>query len=56
MTETTDPQESDDPLPATTTCWMTQQREPSTGYVPGGQPGTTPGHPSPTSATPDQDR
>ena len=56
MTETSDPQESDDPVPAAATCSMPQQREPSTGYVPGGHPGTTPGHSSPTSATPDQDR
>ena len=56
MTETSEPQESDDPLPAAATCLMPQQREPSTGYVPGGHPGTTPGHHSPTSATPDQDR
>ena len=34
---------------------MPQQREPSTGYVPGGHPRTTPGHPLPTGATPDQD-
>ena len=56
MTETSDSQEYDDPLPATRTCWMPQQGEPSTGYVPRGHPGTTPGHPSPTSAMPDQDR
>ena len=56
MTETSDPQESGDPLPATTTCSTPQPRQPSTGYVPGGHPGTNPGHPSPTGATPDQDR
>ena len=56
MTETSDPQESDDPLPAAVTCSMLQQREPFTEYVPGGHPGTTPGHPSLTGATPDQDR
>ena len=56
MTETSDPQESNDLLPPTTTCSMPQQGEPSTGYVPGGHPGTTPGHPFPTKATPDQDR
>ena len=56
MTGTSSPQESDDPLPANATCSVPQQREPSTEYVPAGQPGTTPGHPSPTSATPDQDR
>ena len=56
MTETSDPQESYDQLPATRTCSMPQQREPSTGYAPVGHPGTTPGHPSPTSATPDRDQ
>ena len=56
MTDASDPQESDDPLPATTTCWTPQQREPSTAYVPGGHPGTSPGNPSLTSATPDRDR
>ena len=56
VTDTSDPQESEDPLPATTTCSMPQQREPSTGYVPGKHPGTTPGHPSPTSATVDRDQ
>ena len=55
MTETSGPQESNDPLPAAATCSVPMQREPSPGYVPGGHPGTTPGHPSPTSATPDQD-
>ena len=56
MTETSGPQESGDPLPAAATRSMPQQREPSTGYVPGGHPGTTRGHPSLTGATPDQDR
>ena len=56
MTETSDPQESRDQLPAAATCSMPQQREPSTGYVPGRHPGGNPAHPSPTSATPDQDR
>ena len=56
MTETSGPQESDDPLPAAATCSVPQQRELSTEYLPGGHPGTSPGHPSPTSATPDQDR
>ena len=55
MTETSGPQESADPLPAAKTCSVPQQREPSTEYVPGGQPGTTSRHPSPTSATLDQD-
>ena len=56
MKETSGPQECDDPLPAAATCSMPQQQEPSTGYVPGGHPGTPPGHPSVTSATLDQDR
>ena len=56
MTETSDPEGSDDPLPAATTCWMPQQREPSKGYAPGGHPRTTSRHPSPTSATLDQDQ
>ena len=34
---------------------MPQQQEPSTEYVPGGHPGTTSRHPSPTSAALDQD-
>ena len=55
MTETSSPQESGDPLTAAATCSMPQQREPSTGHVPGGHPGTTPGRPSPTGAIPDQD-
>ena len=56
MTETSGPQESDDPVPAATTCSMPQQRELSTEYAPGGHPGTTSRHPSPTSTTLDQDR
>ena len=56
MTETSGSQESADPLPAATTCSVPQQREPSTEYVPGGHPGTTSRHPSPTSATLDQGR
>ena len=56
LTETSGRQESDDPLAAAATCSMPHQRKPSTGYVRGGHPGTTPGHPSPTGATPDQDR
>ena len=56
MTETSLPQESDDPLPAATTRSMPQQRQPSTEYAPGGHPRTTSRHPSPTSATLDQDR
>ena len=56
MTKTSGPQESGGPLPAAAACSMPQQQEPSTGNVPRGQPGTAPGHPSPTGATPDQDR
>ena len=56
MIQTSGSQESVDPMPATAACSMPQQREPSTGNVPGGHPGTAPGHPSPAGATPDQDR
>ena len=35
MTETSGLQESDDSLPAAAACLMPQQREPSTGNVPG---------------------
>ena len=56
VTETSGPQESDDPLPAATTCLVPRQQEPSTEYVPGGHPGTTSRQPSPTRATLDQDR
>ena len=56
MTETSGPQESADPLPTATTCSVPQQREPPTEYVPGGHPGTTSQHPSPTGATLDQDQ
>ena len=56
MTETAGPQESDDSLPTAAAGSMPQQRGPSSGNVPGGQPGTTPGHPSPAGARPDQDR
>ena len=56
MTETSGPQESDEPLPAGTICSMPQQWEPSTEYPPGGHSGTTSRHPSPTSAKLDQDR
>ena len=56
MTEISGPQESGDPLPAAAARSMPQQLEPSTGNVPGGHPGTAPGHPSPTGATSDQDR
>ena len=47
MTETSCPQESDNRLPPATACSMPQQPEPSTGYVPGGHPGTTIGHSPP---------
>ena len=56
MTETSGPQKSDDPLPTAASCSMPPQREPFKGYVPGGHPGTTPGHPSPTGATQGQER
>ena len=56
MTETSGPQEFADPLPAASTCFVPQQREPFTEYAPGGHPGTTSRHPSPTSATLDRDR
>ena len=47
MTQTSGPQESGDSLPDAAACSMPQQWEPSTGNVPGGQPGTAPGHPLP---------
>ena len=56
MTETSGPQEFDDPLPAATTCSVPRQWEPCTEYAPGGHPGTTSRPPSPTSATLHQDR
>ena len=56
MTDTSGRRESGDPLPAAVACSMPHQREPSTRYVPGGDPGSSPGHPSPTGATPDQDQ
>ena len=56
MTETSESQESGDSPPTAAACSMPQQRESSTGNKPGGHPGTTPGHPSSTGATPDQDR
>ena len=46
MTGTSSPQESGDRLPAAAACSMSQQREPSTGNVPGGHPITATGHPS----------
>ena len=56
MIETCGPQESAGQLPAATTCSVPVQQVPSTEYVPGGHPGTTSRHPSPTSAALDQDR
>ena len=56
MTETSDPQESERSTARGPTSSMPQQREPSTGYLPGGHPGTTQRHSTPTSATPDQDQ
>ena len=55
MTESCCPQICDS-LPTAAACSMPQQREPSTGKEPGGHPDTALGHPSPTGATPDQDR
>ena len=55
MTDTSGRQESGDSLPTAAACSMPQQREASTGNMPRGNPGTTPGHSSPTAATPDQD-
>ena len=56
MTETSGTQKSGDSSPTAASCSMPQQREPSTGNVPGGHLGTTPGHPSQTDITLDQDR
>ena len=56
MTDTSGPQKSGDSLPTAAARLMPQQSEPSTGNVPRGHPGTTPGHPSPTGVTPDQNR
>ena len=56
MTETSGPQKSADSPPTAASCSMSQERVPSTGDVPGGHLGTTPGHPSPTGTTLDQDR
>ena len=55
MTETSGPQKSGDSPPTAASCLMPQQREPSTGNVPEGHLGTTPGHPSPTGTTLDRD-
>ena len=56
MTETSNPQKSGNLPPTAASCSMPQQREPSTGYLSEGPLGTTPGHPSPTGITLDQDR
>ena len=56
MTETSSPQNSGGSPPTAASCSMPQQPEPSTGNVPEGPFGTTPGHPSPTGTTPYQDR
>ena len=56
MTEASGPQKSSGSPPTAASCPMSPQQEPSTGNVPGGQLDTTPGHPSPTGTTPDQDR
>ena len=55
MTGTSGPQESAGPTPTATPCSVPQQEEPSTEYVPGGHPGTTSQHPSPATASLDQD-
>ena len=55
-TETSIIQTTADSLPTAAACSMPEQREPSTGNVPGRHPGTTQGHPSTTGATPDQDQ
>ena len=56
MTEVSGPQKSSGSPLTAASCSMSPQREPSTGNVPEGHLGTTPGHPSPTGTTPDQDR
>ena len=56
MTGTSGPKDSGDSLPTAEACSMPQQQEPSMGNVPRGLPGTAQGQPSPTGATPDQDR
>ena len=56
MTGTSDPQESSDSPPNAASCLMPQRPEPSTGNVPEGHLGTTPGQPSPTGTTLDQDQ
>ena len=56
MTEASGPPESSGSPPTATSPPMSLQQEPSTGNVPEGHLDTTPGHPSPTGTTPDQDR
>ena len=56
MTEASGPQKSGGSPLTAASCSMPPQREPSTGNVPWGHLSTTPGHPSPTGTTPDQDR
>ena len=56
MTQTSGPQKSGDSPPTAASFSMPQQREPSTEDVPEGHLGTTPGHPSPTGTTLDEDR
>ena len=56
MTETSGPKGSGDSPPTALAYLMPQQREPPTGNVLWRRHGTAPGHPSPTGATPDQDR
>ena len=56
MTEASGPQKSSGSPATAASCQMSPQQEPSTGNVPEGHLDTTPGHPSPTGTTPDQDR
>ena len=56
MTAISGLQKSGDSPPTAASCAMPQQREPSTGNVPGGHLDTTPGHPSPTGTTLHEDR
>ena len=56
MTEASGPQKSSGSPPTAASCSMSPQQELSTGNVPEGHLGTTPGHPSPTGTTPNQDR
>ena len=56
MTQAAGPQKSSGPPPTAASRPMSPQQEPSTGNVPEGHLDTTPGHPSPTGTTPDQDR